>query len=171
MATKKEALTMEQLIEKMAEVRAAAEEARLAYNDCEEKDEADRLMDAIKESKKQYNEYSRQKALLECLATENPIVEACTRSVYPTIRTTSEKLENGSKVLNIEDNTTLIDLTGFNRSLLNGWYYRAELLCLLMTKDAAAALGYPKQKIGTIVKCSKTAVMVLWDNGYEPVYS
>lgn len=147
MATKKEALTMEQLIAAMAETRASAEKAILDYNACEDKETADNLSNQIKEAKKQWNEYSRQKCLLECLATEAPIVEACKRSTYAVLKTPSDTLESGAKVLRIEEGETLIDLTGFNRSLLNAWFYKAELLCLLMTQEAATSLGYSKQKV------------------------
>lgn len=141
MAAKKEFLTKDELIKRMGESRTKLTDLVSQFNDATSAADIQRLDDAIKDEKKQYNEYSQSLVLTECIATDNPTKEACIRSVFPSIVTKTTKHDDGTRTMAIEDSTDLLDLTRFAKTITNPWRYRAELLCLFQTKESAAAIG------------------------------
>lgn len=138
---KKDALTREELIAKMAESRDKLADLVSKFNNEESAAEATKIEESIKEEKAQYNEYSQSLVLTDCLASENPTYEACRVSTYPSISVRTKKDDSGSKKMVIEDSKDLLDLTRFSKNVTASWRYRAELLCLFQTKDVAASIG------------------------------
>lgn len=130
--------------------------AVLAFNECEDKAEADKLDQDIKQLQKDYNDASRCVIMVNCIESEeDTIVAACRTRVYPVLKVVQKRQDNGTKVYQVEPDTKLIDLTSFNRNLLNGWYYRAELLCDMMTRNTASSLGYEKARIADMMRFFK----------------
>lgn len=126
------------------------------FNDCDDKTEADKLEAEIKELQKAYNDASRCMVMLGCIeAEEDTIVAACRTRVYPVIKVSAKRLDSGAKVYEVSPDLKLIDLTSFNRTVIAAWFYRAELLCYMLTKDAASSLGYDKARIGDLMKFFK----------------
>ena len=127
------------------------------YNDTDDKTEGDTLETSIKTVQKEYNDASRCIVLLNCLESEeNTIAAACRIRVFPIVKVVSKKLESGAKMLEVDtSDVKLIDLTGFNKTLLTAWYYRAELLCSLLTQETAASLGYDKARLSDMMRFFK----------------
>lgn len=138
---KKEYLTKEELITRIAESREKLNALVSDFNNAESAAEIQRIEDSIKETKKQHNEYQQSLVLTECIACENPTLEACRRSVFPCVITKTVKQESGARTMSIEDSTDLLDLTRFSKEITNKWRYRAELLCLFQTRETAASIG------------------------------
>ena len=138
---KQEFLTKEQLIAKIAESRAALDDLVSKFNAAESAADIQKIEDAIKDGKKQHNEYQQSLVLTECLDSQNPTLEACRRSVFPCVITKTTKHENGTRTMAIESSTDLLDLTRFAKTVTNPWRYLAELLCLFQTKETAASIG------------------------------
>ena len=138
---KQEFLTKEQLIAKIAESRAALDDLVSKFNAAESAADIQKIEDAIKDGKKQHNEYQQSLVLTECLDSQNPTLEACRRSVCPCVVTKTTKHENGTRTMAIESSTDLLDLTRFAKTITNPWRYKAELLCLFQTKETAASIG------------------------------
>lgn len=141
MAARKDAMTKEQLIEEMSKTRTQLEELIMRFNATEVAADAVKIEDSIKESKKQYNEYSQSLVLTKCLEDENPTLAACKASVFPSVITKTNKDDAGNKTMSLEDSTDLLDLTRFSKNITNAWRYKAELLCLFQTKETAANIG------------------------------
>lgn len=141
MAAKKDALTKEQLIEKMSEERTKLDSLIEKFNEAEAAADAVKIEDSIKESKKQFNEYSQSLVLTRCLEDDNPTLAACKVSVFPSVITKTRKDDAGNKTMTVEDSTDLLDLTRFSTAITKEWRYKAELLCLFQTKDTAASIG------------------------------
>lgn len=141
---------------KTAKLAAIAEKVS-AYNDTDDKTEGDILEAEIKQLQKEYNDASRCIVMLGCLESEeNTIAAACRIRVYPVVKVVSKKLESGAKMLETDtSDTKLIDLTSFNKSLLTAWFYRAELLCMMLTRDTASALGYDKARLTDVMRFFK----------------
>lgn len=138
---KKEFLTKPELITKIEESRAKLDELVSQFNNAEGAAELQKIEDAVKETKKQHNEYQQSLVLTECAETSNPTLEACKRSVFPCVITKTQKQESGARTMSVEESTDLLDLTRFAKTITNPWRYRAELLCLFQTKETAAAIG------------------------------
>lgn len=127
------------------------------YNDTDDKTEGDTLEASIKTVQKEYNDASRCIVLLGCIeAEENTVAAACRVRVYPIAKVISKKLESGAKIFEVDTTDfKLIDLTGFNKTLLTAWYYRAELLCQMLTRETAASLGYDKARLADMMRFFK----------------
>ena len=116
---------------RLTELTASVE----AYNATESAADRDTIEAKVKDLKDAYNEASRCKVMLECLATGNPVLEACKRRYYGVIKTPVKQNDIGVKVMVTETDAKELDITTFNRTVLNAWFYRAELLCYDMTGD------------------------------------
>lgn len=138
---KKEALTREELIEKMAECRKKLDVLVSQFNSETNAAAATKIEESVKEEKAQYNEYSQSLVLTGCLTAQNPTLEACRVSTYPAIAIRTKKEESGKKTMKIEDTTDLLDLTRFSKNITVSWRYRAELLCYFYTKTVASDIG------------------------------
>lgn len=138
---KKEFLTKPELVAKIEESRTKLDELVSQFNNAEGAAELQKFEDAIKETKKQHNEYQQSLVLTECAEMSNPTLEACKRSVFPCVITKTVKQESGARTMSVEESTDLLDLTRFAKTITNPWRYRAELLCLFQTKETAAAIG------------------------------
>lgn len=126
------------------------------YNDCEDKVAADKLDKQIKDLQKEYNDASRCIVMLNCIESEgNTIAAACKTRVYPVIKVSAQRLDDGSKVYKIEPDIKLIDLSTFDRSIISAWFYRSELLCAMMTTDAMKNLGFAKERIADMMRFFK----------------
>lgn len=138
------------------EKSAALNEAVLKFNDCEDRTEADRLDSEIKELQKAYNDASRCLVMLGCIESEEDTISAaCRIRVYPVIKVSAKRLDSGAKMYEVSPDIKLIDLTSFNKTVISAWFYRAELLCQMLTREAASALGYDKARIGDMMKFFK----------------
>ena len=138
--------------EKAAQLNDAVQK----YNDCEDKVAADKLDKAIKDLQKEYNDASRCIVMLNCIESEgNTIASACKTRVYPVIKVSAQRLDDGSKVYKVEPDIKLIDLSTFDRSVISAWFYRTELLCAMMTKDAMSNLGFAKERISDMMRFFK----------------
>lgn len=141
MAKTKIALTKEELITHIAESRTKLNDLVSQFNSAESAAALQKIEDQIKDEKKQHNEYQQSLVLTECLAADNPTLEACKRSVYPSVITKTTKTDSGTRVMSVEDSTDLLDITRFAKEITNPWRYKAELLCLFQTKESAASIG------------------------------
>lgn len=139
-----------------AEKSAALNTAVSQFNAAEDKAEADKLDQDIKQLLKDYSDASRCIIMVSCIESEeDTIAAACRTRVYPVLKVSTKRQDNGSKTYEVNPDIKLIDLTTFNRSLLNAWYYRAELLCDMLTRDTAASLGYEKARIADMMRFFK----------------
>lgn len=121
---------------RLTELTASVE----AYNATESAADRDTIEAKVKDLKDAYNEASRCKVMLECLATGNPVLEACKRRYYGVIKTPVKQNDIGVKVMVTETDAKELDITTFNRTVLNAWFYRAELLCYYMTGDLVSGI-------------------------------
>ena len=135
------ALTKDELITRIAESRTKLNDLVSQFNSAESAAALQKIEDQIKDEKKQHNEYTQSLVLTECLASDNPTLEACRRSTYPSVITKTTKTDSGTRVMSVEDSTDLLDITRFSKEITKAWRYRAELLCLFQTKESAAFIG------------------------------
>lgn len=140
------------MVARLTELTASVQ----AYNATESAAERDTIENKIKELKDAYNDASRCKVLLECIATGSPVLEACKRRYYPVIKTPIKPDDMGGKVMSTETDVKEIDLTSFNRTVLNGWFYRAELLCRYMTGNLVSDL-YGEAAVDDMLKFFKVS--------------
>lgn len=115
------------------------------YNAEESAVERDKIEAVLKEQVDAYNNASCCEFKLKCLETENAVFTAIRDRYYPVIKIKTEKDDAGIKTKSAEADVAEFELTSFNRTVLNKWFYRAELLCKYMTIDLANGLGHEKE--------------------------
>lgn len=145
-------MTREEMMAKMAELKATAEEKVSEYNDAiqNKKDIASSLENEITEAINEYTMYARTIAFDECLATDDPMREAVTRLTYQTIGVKDEKVGDGTAKLPVRAIVTKdrdIDLLKLHKKSKDGigydrkWNYMIEKLNFLLTAQKAVDLG------------------------------
>lgn len=126
--------------------------AVVAFNAATDVAERDKISDTIDELKKRIMDAARCESMMECLAADNPVLEACKRRFY-TVSTTKEKDHR----LEVIQKDKIIDLTTYN-SCVFAWMPFAELFCKVMTKGLASALESDTAKVIDKFKLSDDAV-------------
>jgi len=160
-------MTMEERIAKMQEyhdkaIVAASEYNKASvekrYDDCE--GQKKNMDDAIGE----YNALAKQKCYAECLAAEDPMIEAVTRLAYDGLKATEKEDEDGVKTCTIETKSINIDLKAIHdKNKANGgigqdkqWPYMVERLNVLMTYRVYTEIGLdPVAKLGDTIEVSE----------------
>lgn len=141
MAKKRDFLSKEATITKMAEIRAAIAAKVEKRNNTESATELAKLDEEIKKDVKEYNGYGHDLVLLEHLGSPDCIKELCTIRKYDTISTKTTKEESGFRRLSIEDSKSNIDLTKINDTKIKApWFYKSELFALWVTGETCAEL-------------------------------
>lgn len=115
---------------------AELEKAVLDYNEAEKVDVRDKVESEIDTLCAHIKEAARCEAMMECMAFDNPVYEACRRRFY-----TVTKVQIKDKVMKTIEKDIEIDLTTFNSTVWIKWKYMAELLCRYCTQELASKVG------------------------------
>lgn len=149
-------MTREQQLAKLAELKATADTKVKEYNDLmldAKFEDAMKLDKVIDQAINEYTGIAKNIAFEECKAAEDPMVSACLRLTYTTIKARDVAPEGSKlKLRTLEEYERQIDLEklhkycggiGHNKD----WIYAVEKLNMLMTAQKAVDLGINPKEI------------------------
>lgn len=145
----------EDRINEMAKLRAEAEELCKQYNELIIAGKFDSSVEEkISEKVNEYTSHARTIAFEDCVATGDPMLEACKRLTYDTIRAKDEPIEDSKlKKKVIEDIGKPIQLGKLHKFADGGigqdknWIYALEQLNYILTAQKAVDLGIDPKDI------------------------
>ena len=145
---------------KKAELRELVEAQVKVYNDAIQNGKYEDAMKSDEEITKTVNEYTsiaREECFEECMAAENPMLEAITRLNFATIGTKdTKKGDEKIPVRELIDKDRAIDLLKLHKAVDGGigyekdWAHKAEKLNFLLTAQKAIDLGVKPEKLKEI---------------------
>lgn len=145
---------------KKAELRELVEAQVKNYNDAIQNgkyDEAMKADEAITQAVNEYTSIAREECFEECMAAENPMLEAVIRLTFATIGVKdSKKGDEKIPVRELIDKDRAIDLLKLHKAVDGGigyekdWAHKAEKLNFLLTAQKAVDLGVKPEKLKEI---------------------
>lgn len=158
-------VTKEQYIADRAKYIETAAEQVSAFNAAQNITAANAAEVAAKAAVKSANECALRIFLYECIEAAGDktgneagfaaMIEACRRHTYTVHAVTITSPTESVKVAELTTKDKVVDLTKFNRSVLSPWFYRAELLAELMTRDVATGIGYTGKRLDDAMRFFK----------------
>lgn len=158
-------MTKAEYIAARADLLAEAEKQASLYNQASDVTAANTAENAAKTAIKAANDYSLRVFLLDCIESaegktglefqQAVVFEACRRLVYQTHSVKLSAATDDVKTMEITVSEKVVDLTKFNRTVLSAWFYRAELLTDMLTRETAKGIGYSGQRLADAMQFFK----------------
>lgn len=167
-------MTREEMVSKLADLRAQAEALVQTYNAANQAGEVDVARKAnsdLDEVIGQYTNISRTMVFEDCKATDDPLLEAVKRLTFPSIATKDSKVEDTAiTVRELVDREKQIDPLKLSKycggiGADKSWPFMVEKFNMLMTARKATELGidpagindsYAMSEISKEIKLGKT---------------